>query len=206
MALVHAKATAISDLDATPVKRAEAGRGAAGVLQYNEATVLIAGQADILSTYSLFRVRSNICLKFLELFCPDTGTTGSLDVGAFYGPNGPAGKTVDPPTTAGVSLIDLDFFLQAAVTSGTGGTYVKTVPGGGYVIPAGTVALVAGGGGWTVAQANLPLWKALAIGLTVLGTANAGDPNCDIDIIASAHAAFDTGAVTIWAAIGYVTP
>lgn len=195
MALVHALSAKLTNLNAVPQVRNTSGIGDRGALQVEEAVVAIAGQADILSTYQLFRIPSNAKVKRVELFCPDTGTTGKIDVGAFYGPNGPVGKVVTPPTTAGVSLIDKDFFLQAVTVSGTGGGYAMAVPGGGFTLLVATPALIAGGGGWTSAVANKELWDALGI---------ATDPKCDIDIVASLNEAVDTGAVSIWSRIEYI--
>lgn len=207
MALVHAKTTAITNLDASPVLRGSAGIDGPGVTSVQEATVLIAGQADIHSTYQLFRVRSDVSLKSIEIFAPDTGTTGKFDIGAYYGPNAPSAKYVTPPTYNGVSLIDVDFFAQALTVSGTGGGYARILPGCGVTILATSAALLAGGGGWTVAKANMPLWKALGIGLTAEdGTTNALDPKVDIEITIQLNEAVDTGAVTIFARIEYTTP
>jgi|SRR5665213_578643 len=194
MALVHAKSAAITNLDASPPVRNTSGEGGHGHLIYNETTIAVVGQADALSTYSLFRVPSNACLKFIDFSSPSQGATGIFNIGAYYGPDGPAGLTVTPPTVAGVSVIDEDFFAQALDTDAGTGVLAHLVPGSGFVLTNATPAQYVNDT-WLASMANKRLWDAL--GLTV-------DPRCSIDIVANAVEAIATGTVSIYAAIGYV--
>lgn len=195
MALVHAYSQEITDADAKPPVRKTAGLNGGSAIIVKETVVTPAGQADILSTYTLFRIPSNSKVKRLVVQSADQGTTGALDVGAYYGPDvGDKTKYVSPPTVAGVSVIDKDYFLAALDVTPATGAYADIVPGGGFRITSATPLLMAGAGGWTSAKANKELWDALGI---------ATDPQCMIDIIASAQAAFDVGTGAIYAAIWY---
>ena len=195
MALQHLQSAALINADATPTLRSTAGQGAAGELVVVDAVITPAASADIHSTFEFFRVRSNAKVKRLTIQSETQGSTGTLDVGAFYGPDGPAGDTVSPPTYNGVSLIDLDYFLQALDISGQS-AFAQVVPGGGFSITGSTAALLAGGGGWTAALGvNTELW--VALGLT-------SDPRCSISIIGHAAEAFGTGAAPIRATLEYV--
>lgn len=196
MALVHAYSTAVTDTDSVPPIRHTAGLNAKGALVIEDTTLTVAGQADILSTYSLFRVPSNAKVKRFEFQSADQGTTGAVDVGAYYGPDvGDRSKFVAVPTVGGVSVIDKDYFLAALDVTPATGAYAMAVPGFGYRITAATPLLMAGAGGWAASAAGKELWDALGI---------ASDPKCSIEIIASAQAAFDVGTGAIWARIEYI--
>lgn len=196
MAVVHAYSVAVTDANASPPVRHTAGLNGRGNLVVEETVITVAGQSDILSTFSLFRIPSNAKVKRIVFQSTDQGTTGTVDIGAYYGPDvGDPTKYVSPPTTTGVSVIDVDFFLQAIDVTQATGCYADILPGGGFKLTAATPLLLAGGGGWTGAVANKELWDALAI---------ATDPRCQIDIIASAHAAFDVGTGTFYARIEYI--
>lgn len=196
MALVHAYSTEVTDADAVPATRHNAGQHSSGALIVKETVITPAGQADILSTYSLFRIPSNAKVKRFVAQGGDQGTTGAWDVGAYYGPDvGDKTLYVSPPTVAGVSVIDKDFFLAALDANSANGSYADVVPGGGFKIINATVSQLAGAGGWTAAKANKELWDALGI---------AADPKCSIDIIASAQAAFDVGTAASYWRIEYV--
>lgn len=196
MALVHAYSSAVTDADAVPAVRRTAGLGGSGALVMKEAVITPAGQADIHSTYTIFRIPSNAKVKRIVVQGGDQGTTGAWDLGVYYGPDvGDPTKYVSPPTYNGVSLIDVDFFLQALDANSANGSYADIIPGGGFKIVNATPSQLAGGGGWTAAMTNKELWDALAI---------ASDPKCSFDIIAQAQAAFDVGTAASYWRIEYV--
>lgn len=196
MALENAQSPALVNADKVPATRSTAGLGAKAAVIEAEAVITPTASADIHSTYEFFRVKSNVKLKEFEFQCADQGGTGTIDVGLYYAPvlGVPDGKYVNPPTYNGASLIDVDFILAALDTSGQA-TYAKVVPGGGFTIEGTAAALLAGGGGWTAAQANKELWDAL--GLTT-------DPRCEFSIIAQNHAAAGANAAAMWAKIKFV--
>lgn len=205
MALAKASSAYITDLQAIPAVRDTAGKGPAGVLLVQEATITVVSGADVHSTYSLARVPSGSKIKRIVFNSPTQGATGIFDIGAFYANDGTNGLSVAAGHVYnGADLIGLNFFAQNLDTDAGQGVYADLIPGGGFVVTNATLALRQGaGGGWDVTALNQAIWQSLAIGV---GTVPSGgvDPNCNIDIVATLNEAAGTGAGAITVQVFYV--
>jgi hypothetical protein len=201
MALLHQKSGAITDLDgpyaATPVPaiRDTTGLGSAGTLIVNEATIAIAGACDVHSTFQLFRVPSNCKVKWIDFVSPSQGATGIFDIGAAYPTDHTNSNMTDPLVYNGTGMIDVDCFGHDLDTDAGQGVYAHLEPGGGWTVTNATFAINTADT-WTAAMANTELWNGpLAL---------SSDPGGNIDIVATLNEAIATGAVSIYAKIGYI--
>lgn len=180
MGTSHLKATAITNLDATPFTPNTGGAGAPARLKSVEGFVTTVASDAAGSTYQLVRVPSNAIIKTL-LFRSAAQAAGKVQLSAYYSDStidgtAPAKQGLVVPTTgAGFFADDID--CSSAVTPqdklGTG-----TTPG------------------WTMDLWNKRLWDAL--GLT-------SDPGGYIDIVAVVHTtAITTGAALLGVSVDFV--
>ncbi len=196
MATDTLKSASITNLDASPIVKNQAGQGAGAILQQIEdyVTPTAAGIASTSSTYKTVRVPTNCYLKSIKLTADGDLDTGggsaalAVDVGAYYSDSTVDGTPVANQGTA-VNAGKNDFGAVIPFGGGTSGfPNVVTVTDG----------LVAGPVAWNSVKRQTLLWSAL--GLTA-------DPGGNFDIVVAVHTAANTGASHVLRVeVTYVTP
>ena len=157
MAVDHVKATAITNLDASPRVVATAGLGGpAGLKQVNGyATALASSSAD--ATYQLVRIPSDAVVKLI-VFESEAQGAGKFDLGLYYATDG--SKADAATSLLAAAAIDQDFF---ATVIDCASAVVETI-----VTNESTT--------YTLDKRNQPIWQ--AVGLSA-------DPKCNLDIVAT---------------------
>lgn len=177
MAVENLKATAITNLDATPVVIPTVGEGAPGFLRTIDGYVTISASASAASTYKLVRLPSNAKVKSVYAESEAQGA-GKINLSVYYSDSTvdgtqPALQGIIVPTT-GDQFFASDIDLTSAVSTDA------TNESGNY----------------TLAKRQLPLWSAL--GLTT-------DPGGFFDIVAVVHTtAVTTGTGKTGIRVNYV--
>jgi len=163
MGVVHIKSTPITNADAIP---RVVNDGSVTALQLKEAVAAkeVPATSDANSTVRMARVPSSARVAAVIFASAASGATGQVHIGIYE------------TAANGGAVVDADFFASALD------------PGGG-AIASTDVTHEAGGSGFTLAKAEMPLWQAL--GLTA-------DPNKDYDVaLTVAEAIADTTVMKV---------
>jgi hypothetical protein len=157
MAVDHVKATAITNLDATPVVISTTGEGAQGHTISIEGSAVALASSSVDATYQLVRVPSNAKIKSIH-FESAAQIAGKFDLGVYYATDGrdPARATA----LLAAAAVDQDFFATAIDCASAVAITDVTNESGTY----------------TIDKRIQPLWQ--AVGLTT-------DPGGMLDIVAT---------------------
>lgn len=176
MAVDHVKATAITNLDATPATRATAGEGGAAPLMHVMGFATAVASSSVDATYQLVRVPSNCKVKQL-IFESEAQGAGAFDIGVYY--------ATDLSNALGVAAL----LAAAAINQAFFATAVNCAA---IVLPTDETNQNAL---YTIDKRNQPLWKAVGL---------ATDPGGNFDIVATVKTtAVTTGTGKLGASVTY---
>ena len=162
MATEIVKSTAITDLDASPAKRATSGKGGKGLVTIVDGSCHVTSgvTAAGASYYRLVRVPSNCIVKKVEMWLDAAGTTITGDIGLYYSDSPNLDGTSNANVAAAGTPINADHFgsavALAAVVTPTEYTFEATT--------------------YLAADTRLELWNTASSGLT-------SDPGGFFDIV-----------------------
>ncbi len=146
------KSTAITNLDASPILRANAGLGSPGYLKNVGATIAVPSASTTGDLYRLVRVPANVILKHIWVWVDASVTTLGCDFGAHYSTSTTDGTQ---PLNIGTA-IDINYF-GANVDLHT------------VAYPIDLVSSKATSSAITGALLNIPLWQTLAVAADPFG-------------------------------------
>lgn len=157
MAVDHVKATAVTNLDATPRVPSTAGEGGPGAVKYIDGYATAVASSSVDATYQLIRLPSTAKIKTLS-FESEAQGAGKFDIGAYYATDG---SKADAATALLAAAAISQAFFAAAVDCASA---------------VASASIINSAGNYTLDKRTQPLWQAL--GLSV-------DPKCNIDIVAT---------------------
>ncbi|MGD9878912.1 MAG: hypothetical protein AB7F22_07865 [Reyranella sp.] len=194
MAVGHTKSTPITNLDATPAVRIQAGKGGAGRLKHISANVTApaAANGDIDTTIQFVRIPWTSIVKRIHFSGASQGSAGKVDIGVYHATDGSNASAISSLLAA--NAVDQDFFV-AALDLGGAASQITVNPGAGFGYDGVATGVVATAPAWARSDANLPLWE--AIGLSAAPGGNA-------DIVATVTEALQTGAAAMYLAVEYI--
>lgn len=227
------KSTAITNLDASPVVRANAGAGSVGVVGRQYGTAVAPINMATSNMLRLVRVPSNAIIQCVRLMldtAPSTSLTGAL--GVWYSDGTSDGTSL--VNQGNLTAISSAFFMAATViTTWNTPSGTATVTNAGAPVDV-TFANAAGAytdGQYIPSQAYLPLWQAIANSLALqttpvgaftksaidsnFGTASAGgsvyvrstDPGGYFDICyQETTTGVNTGAINMSCFVDFIVP
>ena len=180
----HLKATALTNLDASPILEPNPGVGGPGVMRVTDGFITaLAGDATT-TTYQLVRVPSNVIVKDIK-FASQAQGAGAVELGWYYSTSTTDGTAASNQNTNGTpkaisaAFVAAEFSIASAVP-------LAGVTDGGALNSTGNTA-------YNLYQE--PLWQMLAL---------SSDPGGYFDFVATVNTtAITTGTGVIYAAVSW---
>lgn len=135
MAVVNRSSTGITNADATPVVKNNAGVGG-GVVRSTGGAITVAADDSATSVQRACRVPSNAYIRAVRVSAADFTTAGAINVGVYQ------------TTANGGAVVDADLFGSAVDMSGG---------------PFSNLDITHESGEFTVAERDTPLWQVLGL-------------------------------------------
>lgn len=178
----HLKATALTNLDASPILEPNPGAGGPGLLRHVDGFVTAVAADSVATTYQLCRVPSTAIVKRIS-FASQAQGAGAVELGWYYSTSlkdGTAASNQNSngnPKAISAAFVAGEFSIASAV-------YLQGVTDGGALTSTGDTA-------YNLYQE--PLWQMLAL---------ASDPGGFFDFVATVNTtAITTGTGVIYGAV-----